>query len=128
MPSADEAVDAGTRRVVTAEYRDRLISTMGMLLGVLTVTITAMMSLLELLRSKNFGSTLPLKDFKGFEFFIPLLATTGTLVLSTATVPLIRELSKRRRRDRDNDSDEEFKISVNGVRISKPRDDHSSKE
>lgn len=121
-------MDAGTKRMVTAIYRDRLISTMGMLLGVLTVTITAMMSLLELLRSKNFGSLLPLKDSKGFEFFLPLLATATTLVLSTATLPLLRELSRRKRRDRDNDSDEEFKISVNGIRISKPRDDHSSKE
>ena len=52
----EETLDVGVRRVVTAEYRERLISTMGSLLGVLTVTITAMMSLLELVRSKNLGS------------------------------------------------------------------------
>ena len=94
-----ELSDTGNLRIVTAEYRERFISMTGALLGVLTVTLTISISSLQLFNAKKLDSLFVTKDIKSLESFLPLIATAGTMLVTTAMLPFLREFARHKRRD-----------------------------
>jgi len=95
-----EAVIDTSTRISAAKYRERLISSMSMLLGLLTVTMTVMVSLLELLRSKDIHPILNLRGDKNLQVFIPVLATVATMALTVMVLYLYRLVVQKREMER----------------------------
>jgi hypothetical protein len=97
-PEIVETAKEGAAPTAIAVYRQRLISSMSMLLGILTTTMTVMYSLMELIRSKKLESRLLTDDItKRWDLFIPVLATIVTLSVTVLIYIAYRDLLRRRR-------------------------------
>lgn len=92
-----ETVADPERRSI-AEYRQRVISSVGVLLGILTTTMTIAYSALEILRSKNLES---ISGDKRLEFLLPILAAGATMMVTLVVFVSYRDFVRRRREAED---------------------------
>jgi hypothetical protein len=81
-----------------AEYRQRLISSVGVLLGILTATMTLGYSVLDTVRSKKFETFV---GDKNLGLFLPVLAAAATMTITLVLLVLYRDLVRRRRATED---------------------------
>ena len=78
-----------------AEYRERLTSSVSMLLGLLTATMTVMYMMLDLTRMKKpetvFGQA------KNLDFLLPVLAAMVTIAVTVLIFGFYRDMTRKRR-------------------------------
>lgn len=79
-----------------AEYRQRLISAISMMLGVMTALMTVTYSFYDIIRTKKMDSVLSAND-KSLEPFIPLLTALVTVMTALLGMMLYRDVLRRKR-------------------------------
>ncbi len=89
----DAAKEATPKTIV--EYRQRFVSTISMLMGVLTATVTLMYTFLEFIRKKD----AIVSDGKQFDSFIPLIIAMVSMISVTLVMVLYRDFIRRKDRD-----------------------------
>jgi hypothetical protein len=103
-----------------AEYRQRLTSSVSMLLGLLTGSMTVMFSLLELVRSRK-SNLDSVADLKNLEFFIPVLAATTTMAVTILFFGFYRDFLRRRRSATEEKTLDELRAERKAARQIKPK-------
>jgi hypothetical protein len=92
-----EAAETATEQPkAIVEYRQRLVSSVSMLLGLLTVTMTVMYSFLELLRTKKLNGGSAATDAK-LDSLVPVFAAMATMGLTVAVFLLYRDVLHRKK-------------------------------
>jgi len=85
-----------------AEYRQRLISSVGVLLGILTATMTVAFSALGILHPKSLDIVTSDKTLQQFlPVFLPVFATGATMAVALAVFVSYRDIVRRRREAED---------------------------
>lgn len=85
-----------------AEYRQRLISSVGVLLGILTGTMTIAFSTLGILRPKSLDAITSDRTLQQFlPLFLPIFATGATMAVALVVFVSYRDIVRRRREAED---------------------------
>jgi len=113
-----------SNRVTTAEYRARLVSSMSMLLGLLTVSMTIVITYLGLSRSKGIDTLSIPKGGSGLNYFLPALAAILTVSFTGFafwSFEMLRRIRKRREVEADlEDFRARAQENLRRIRDSKP--------
>jgi hypothetical protein len=113
-----------TQSKAIAEFRDSVTSRMSMLMGVLTVVVSMMMTLLEFLRTKKAevaNSILP--DAGKFDAFVPVLAATLSMAVAVALMVFYRDFLRRKREDAAEREIRELRVRLTPRQIRKKPDE-----